>query len=143
MAREPPSIVSGRPVDPPVNLAKVQYEARQGDFLSVEIEGGKDVISMADLLEHLPDPRAGLKRAHELLHPDGVIFVSCPNMDCVTWKSLDSQQANPYWVELEHYHNFSRATLTRLLEDEGFVFESYAVSPRYKACMQVVARKRG
>jgi 2-polyprenyl-3-methyl-5-hydroxy-6-metoxy-1,4-benzoquinol methylase len=122
-------------------IRRLGYEAQQGDFLSIEIESRVDVISMADLLEHLPDPRASLKKAHDLLTPDGLIFISCPNLNCVTWEFLDVQKANPYWVELEHYHNFSRSSLMRLLEEEGFALASYSVSPRYKACMQVIARK--
>ncbi len=123
-------------------IRQLGYEVHEGDFMSVTMQGRVDVISMADLLEHLPDPRAALKRAHGLLSPGGAIFISCPNLDCVTWKFLDGRQANPYWCELEHYHNFSRASLTRLLEEEGFAPTSYAVSSRYNACMQVVASKR-
>jgi protein O-GlcNAc transferase len=50
--------------------------------------------------------------------------------------------ANPYWGEIEHYHNFSRARLYTLLEEFAFKPQSYGISERYRACMEVIATKR-
>ena len=50
--------------------------------------------------------------------------------------------ANPYWGELEHFHNFSRAGMIGLLEKRGFVLVHYTVSDRYRSGMDIVARKR-
>jgi 2-polyprenyl-3-methyl-5-hydroxy-6-metoxy-1,4-benzoquinol methylase len=36
---------------------------------------------MADVLEHMPFPKTGLAAAHRLRRPDGVLFLSMPNMD--------------------------------------------------------------
>eukprot|EP00051_Salpingoeca_urceolata_P029855 m.7501 g.7501 ORF g.7501 m.7501 type:complete len:483 (+) comp2953_c0_seq2:281-1729(+) len=99
------------------------------------------VISMADLLEHLPYPRQALHQVHEMLEEDGLLFVSMPNMQCMTWKLLDLHGLNPYWAELEHFHNFDRARLYRLLAECGFVVIHYGVSRRYQACMEVIARR--
>ena len=49
---------------------------------------------------------------------------------------------NPYWGELEHYHNFSRDRLFALLDDSGFAVVDYDVSVRYYSCMEIIARKR-
>jgi protein O-GlcNAc transferase len=35
---------------------------------------------MADVLEHMPFPRPGLAAAHQLLRPDGVLFLSMQGM---------------------------------------------------------------
>ncbi len=100
-----------------------------------------DIISMCDVLEHMPFPKESLQHLHGLLHEDGLLLVSMPNMDSVVWKLLDANRQNPYWGELEHYHNFGRARLYALLEECGFKILSYGISERYRACMEVVARK--
>lgn len=101
-----------------------------------------NVISMLDSLEHMPFPGAALASAHKLLRFDGALIVSCPNMDTAVWRAMDSANANPYWVEIEHYHNFTRKRLAALLEDHGFSPVSYHVSPRYKSCMEIIAMKK-
>lgn len=109
-----------------------------GDF---HPEARFDVISLADVLEHLPFPRTALRQAWELLNEEGLLFVSMPNADSFLWQELDRAGTNPYWAELEHLHNFGRRRLHRLLEACGFVPRRYAVSERYRACMEVVAER--
>lgn len=70
------------------------------------------------------------------------MFISCPNRDSVAWKEMDRNGNNPYWAELEHYHNFSRDSLTALLRRCDFIPVCYNVSLRYKACMEIIAVKR-
>jgi len=104
-----------------------------------------NVISMADVLEHMPDPRSALIAASKMLSGSGVLFLSMPNMDSRVWKYLDATGSNPYWNELEHYHNFGFARLSALLEESGFTVCSngYGISERYRACMEVIAIKKG
>ena len=104
---------------------------------------GVSVISMADVLEHMPFPAKGLEAAHRLLESGGVLFVSMPHYDCATWRLLERSNAMPYWMEIEHYHNFSRDRLYRLLAETGFEPMSYAVSERYRVSMEVIARRSG
>lgn len=101
------------------------------------------VISMADVLEHLPFPKTGLAAARQLLRPGGVLFLSMPNMDSMVWRLLHANKINPYWGEIEHYHNFTRKRLFALLEEHGFAPAEYGVSERYRVCMEVIAAKRG
>lgn len=100
------------------------------------------VVSMADVLEHMPYPRQGLRAAHKLLADGGVLMVSMPNMENVVWKALDQNGANPYWGEIEHYHNFTRSRLYSLLRETGFEPVRYSVSERYRVCMEIIARKK-
>ena len=81
-----------------------------------------------------------LRAARRALAPQGVLLLSLPNMDSMLWRALDAQDINPYWGELEHYHNFGRERLDALLRDEGFEPVRYGVSERYRASMEVVAR---
>ncbi len=101
------------------------------------------VVSMADVLEHMPFPRVALDAAHRLLLQNGVLFLSMPNMDSMVWRLLHANGVNPYWGEIEHYHNFSRCRLYALLQKHGFRPIEYRVSERYRVCMEVIAVKQG
>ena len=101
-----------------------------------------DVVSMADALEHMPFPKRALQAAHRLLAEGGHLFLSMPNLDCFGWKARDHLNANPYWSELEHLHNFGRRRLYALLDECGFEPRSYAVNERYFVGMEVISAKR-
>jgi protein O-GlcNAc transferase len=101
-----------------------------------------DVVSMADVLEHLPFPKRALQQARELLRPDGVLFLSMPNADAFVWDATTRAGTNPYWSEIEHYHNFGRRRLTALLEECGFAVLRYGVNFRYRMGMELFSRRR-
>jgi 2-polyprenyl-3-methyl-5-hydroxy-6-metoxy-1,4-benzoquinol methylase len=101
-------------------LKKIGLEAHVLDIAHMPPTSGIAVISMADVLEHMPFPAKGLEAAHRLLEPDGALFVSMPHNDCATRRVLDQSNSNPYGMELAHDHNFSRERLCRLLTDNGF-----------------------
>jgi SAM-dependent methyltransferase len=122
-------------------LQKMGIEAHCRDLASLDGEARFSVISMADVLEHMPFPREGLTAAHRLLALGGILFVSMPHYDCAAWRLLDGANANPYWSELEHFHNFTRQRLYALLEETGFEPVAYGVSERYRVCMEVIARR--
>ncbi|MGZ8174223.1 MULTISPECIES: class I SAM-dependent methyltransferase [Methylobacter] len=116
------------------------YQAVCGDFMTIKVEGNPFIISMMDVLEHLQNPCEALQRAHSLLHPKGVLVISLPNSDCSSWRLMGN--ANPYWIEIEHYHNFSRQRLTALLNQYGFDVVHYDIPSRYKAQMELYAVKK-
>jgi protein O-GlcNAc transferase len=124
-------------------LTVLGYEAHCLSIEDLGDDGRYSVISMADVLEHLPFPKAGLGAAHRLLRPGGVLFLSMPNMENMVWKLLHANKINPYWGEIEHYHNFSRTRLYALLQEHGFAPVEYNVSERYRVCMEVIAVKEG
>jgi protein O-GlcNAc transferase len=125
------------------SLTTLGYEAHCASIEALPHDNRYSVVSMADVLEHLPYPAIGLAAAHRLLQSDGILFLSMPNMDNMVWRLLHANGVNPYWGELEHYHNFSRRRLYTLLEDHGFTPLSYHASERYRVCMEVIAVKRG
>lgn len=98
------------------------------------------VISLADVLEHDPYPVRMLNAARALISSDGALFVSCPNLACAPWAMMTKLNANPYWSEIEHFHNFTRARLTKLLEQCGFAVVRYGISERYRMGMELIAR---
>jgi len=99
------------------------------------------VISMANVLEHMPYPKTALKAANELLEDDGVLFLSMPNSEHIVWDLLDNANSNPYWGEIEHFHNFSRTQLYSLLTEFGFTPVRYGISERYRVGMEIIAIK--
>jgi FkbM family methyltransferase len=122
-------------------LKALGYSALEGDLMELKVTDPVQVISLADVLEHVPFPRAALKRVHAALVPGGLLVVSCPNLDSGSWRKSNADGNNPYWAELEHHHNFSRASLMRLLAQEGFHPVDFSISLRYKSCMEIVARR--
>jgi SAM-dependent methyltransferase len=122
-------------------LAALGVPARKVALEALDEPGAFAVLSMADVLEHMPFPRPALAHARKLLAPDGLLFVSMPNRDAVSWRLLE--QRNPYLVEIEHYHNFTRARLYALLGETGFAPAWYGVSNRYLCGMEVIARCAG
>lgn len=129
--------------EPVQALAKLGYKVEQQHFMKLSPERKYDVISMCDLLEHLEHPPEALAHAASILNPGGVLLVSLPNMDSSSWKLMDIASANPYWSEIEHHHNFTRASLTRLMAAHGFRAERFDIPFRYKAQMEIYARKVG
>lgn len=119
------------------SLARLGYDVAVETLEEHRPRAPYDVISMCDLLEHVPFPRRTIRRANELLAPGGVLFVSMPNRSSYVWRELDQRGENPYWQELEHYHNFTREGLYALCVTEGFAPCWYGVSERYRACMEV------
>ena len=118
------------------------YDVHATDFEA--FDGGPfDVVSLADVLEHLPFPRRALAHAATLMRAGALLLLSMPNADAYIWRAMTNAGANPYWAEIEHYHNFGRKRLYALLAETGFAPVHYSVSLRYKACMQVIARKTG
>lgn len=112
------------------------------DLLKLDKPKQFSVISLADVVEHVPYPKPFMTAVHNLLADDGVILISMPNASCMLWRFMDAVNANPYWGELEHFHNFTRERLYEFLRECGFEPVQYGISERYRACMEIIARKR-
>jgi cyclopropane fatty-acyl-phospholipid synthase-like methyltransferase len=79
-----------------------------------------DAVVMADVIEHLPNPRTTLHDIHRVLRPGGRLLLLTPDIGSVMARVLGAR----WWGLLDdHYLYFSRRTLTRLLEQEGFTVE--------------------
>ena len=74
------------------------------------------LITLIDVIEHLPDPVDCLRRCFTWLVPGGLIFIKTPCAD-----SLPHRFVGNAWLESsEHLHFFSRRTMMQLLERTGF-----------------------
>ena len=99
------------------------------------------VVSMVNVLQHLPFPGSAIEHASQLLASNGVLYLVMPNMDTALWRLMDKQQKNPFWTDLETYHHFTRQRLYDLLAQHGLVPVEYSVSERYRSSMEVLAVK--
>ncbi len=109
------------------------------EFKSVAA-GLYDIVSLADVLEHVAFPVKVLNSVRTLIATGGLLYVATPNRDSAIWQLLDRANANPYWAEIEHYHCFSREGLYSLLRSCGFEPIRFGVSERYRCGMEVIAR---
>lgn len=84
-----------------------------------------DVLTMFDVIEHVPDPAADIAAAFRLLKPGGWFVLSTPNIDGL-FPRLSYKLAHRlnYWPHPEpphHLYQFSVHTLSAMLTKAGFV----------------------
>lgn len=99
-------------------VARIQalgFSAQQVDFMNVLLDEKVDVISMMDVLEHIPYPARALEKANMLLRPGGLLVISLPDLTSSSWRIMDAMKTNPYWMEIEHHHNFSRSQFAKTM----------------------------
>ena len=58
-------------------------------------EGSFDLVTLWDVLEHTPDPKAVLERAHALLAPEGVLALTYPDYGSLAARLLGCEVAVP------------------------------------------------
>lgn len=104
----------------------------------IELKNGRfGVVSMGDVLEHVPYPAVALAQVRELLAPRGLLYLSTPNAGSYAWNSLET--SNPYWRELEHYHCFTRQRLEKLFRQLGFLPLRIRASQHYRLGLEYLA----
>lgn len=89
-----------------------------------------DVVTLWDVLEHLPDPGGALRHLRRLLAEHGLLIVSVPNLD-----SVDAARFGPFWTGLDvprHFSVFRKRDIVRLVEAAGCrVIRTYCFYGRY------------
>ena len=78
-----------------------------------------DLITFWDVLEHLPDPVASLRRARQLLAPGGLVAATVPNAGSAVAR-LSGRRWFGYKIAGEHLQFFNAATISRCFEAAGF-----------------------
>jgi len=92
-----------------VHSEPLRERARSGDRY--------DVLTMWDVVEHLPDPREEIEAARQLLRPGGQLYLSTIDTGSLVARLLGARWP---WLMDMHLVYFDRPTLTALLEECGF-----------------------
>lgn len=101
----------------------------QGTLDSPELNGKTfDVITLWDVIEHLDDPPAEIRKATALLAPHGFLVVHTMDIGSLTAKIMGSRW--PWFLGM-HLHFFSRRSLSDLLRRSGYDVLKAEASGRY------------
>ncbi len=77
-----------------------------------------DLITMWDVIEHMPDPVSDLNRVRSLLKPGGLVAVNTPDSGSFYSKLMGSRWH--LFVPPEHIWYFNRKSIATLLNNSGF-----------------------
>jgi SAM-dependent methyltransferase len=80
-------------------------------------EASYDVITLWDVIEHVTDPFAELRRAYRMLRPGGLLVLHTMDIDSRFARLMGARW--PWLMEM-HIYYFSRRTLTEMLGKAGF-----------------------
>lgn len=93
-------------------------DIREGDLFSLQLDRRPDLILYSHVLEHVYDPNRELARVHELLAPDGYLYVEVPGVKATRTNVFQGDFLQMF--HLAHIYNFTLATLSSLLAKNGF-----------------------
>lgn len=86
--------------------------------LPPEIRGSYDVVTLWDVIEHVPDPRGALERLAAAIKPGGYLMLSTPDAGSVVARAMGVHWH--YLDPIQHIVLFKRRNLARLLHAAGF-----------------------
>jgi len=102
-----------------------------GDFLKISLPGSYfDLITLFDVLEHMPDPATVLKRCSELLKTGGGIFIQVPNFN-----SAGRRIFGKYWIHIDaprHLIHFTPGSLRLFMKGWEIIDKKTATDLRQK-----------
>jgi len=80
-------------------------------------ESSFDIVTLWQVLEHVPYPLMVLKEVHRILKPGGLVVASTPNIESTPAKILRKK----WWdIKRLHINQFTTKTLTDILHNAGF-----------------------
>ena len=118
------------------------FKVQRGTLLDIELpEAAFDVITMWDLIEHVPDPAAVFAECHRLLKPGGVLAISTPDAGSVLARVLRGRWLGFRSID-EHLYFFSHRTIAAMLEHAGFEVRRFVQVGKVLALPRLVERMR-
>lgn len=99
--------------------------AQSGDYLTRSWDRQFDMVTMWDVMEHLPAPSLYLRKTAELLRPGGLFFAKIPffGATSIGLSKRVPRLAGALLGFPDHVQFYSRQSLERLLASEGFQIE--------------------
>ena len=97
-----------------------------------------DLITMFDVIEHLPELQKDFAKISKLLANQGILALSTPNIDSFQHRIFRNR-----WFQfkpVEHLHYFSPKTLTKLAKDHGLSVELIKKSGQYSNIPFIIDR---
>ena len=77
-----------------------------------------DIVTLYDVLEHIPNIKGFLKEIHRILKPGGLLAVQSPNIESFAARTL---KTNWNWLLVpNHLWHFSSQSLSNVLKNSGF-----------------------
>jgi len=96
------------------------HKTYHGSLDEVELENeAYDLITMFDVIEHVPDPKKYVAEAAKLLRSGGIFELATPDVGSLPAR-LTGKRWIGYKLSEEHVYYFSVKTLSRLLDEAGF-----------------------
>ena len=99
-----------------------------------------DVITLWDVIEHVPDPTGELRQVHRLLKPGGVAVIHTIDIESLFARLMGHRW--PWLMEM-HLYYFSPRTLRRMLEGIGFEVIHSSPQGRYLRLGYLISRLQG
>ncbi len=96
-----------------------------------------DVVTMWDVIEHVPDPSGEMAQAYQLLKPGGWLVLHTMDIDSRMAKVMGSRWP---WLMDMHIHYFSQKTMAEMLQKNGFEVVWSGAQGRYLRLNYLVSR---
>lgn len=93
----------------------VGVDAIHGDFMSIGSLARFDIVTFNKVLEHIEDPVAMLRRAHDFVTRDGFVYLELPDGE----KAAEAGAGREEFF-VEHLHVFSFVSIAMLADRAGF-----------------------
>jgi 2-polyprenyl-3-methyl-5-hydroxy-6-metoxy-1,4-benzoquinol methylase len=110
------------------------------NFFNMKIKkSAYDLITMWDVLEHIPDADEVINRCNLMLRDNGYIILQVPQIDSIISKML---KENWNMISSGHVNLFSKKTIRKLFEDRGFKIQKIKSSFEFKLFLMYVLGKK-
>ena len=131
----------GVEADPNVGVIAQRYDLKVhiGSIHDTPFPGQVfDLITLNQVIEHVPDPGALLRIVRDRLTKDGRVILSFPN--AASWQRRLSGSRWINWHVPYHQHHFNRRSFEILAHKEGYVVESArSITPNLWTILQLRA----